>query len=47
MSANINPEVEEKELVWEFFGQKRDGVFVEVGANDPVAGSQTWLLEKN
>src|ERR1035438_2756517 len=47
MSARVNPEVEEKELVWQFFGQKRDGVFVEVGANDPVAGSQTWLLEQN
>jgi FkbM family methyltransferase len=47
MSARANPEVEEKELVWKFFGQKRDGVFVEVGANDPVAGSQTWLLEQN
>lgn len=47
MSTRVNPEVEEKELVWKFFGQKRDGVFVEVGANDPVAGSQTWLLEQN
>ena len=47
MNANVNPEAEEKELVWKFFGRKRDGVFVEVGANDPVAGSQTWLLEQN
>jgi FkbM family methyltransferase len=47
MSVCVNSEAEEKELVWEFFDQKRDGVFVEVGANDPVAGSQTWLLEKN
>jgi FkbM family methyltransferase len=47
MSARVNPEVEEKELVWKFFGQKRDGIFVEVGANDPMAGSQTWLLEQN
>ena len=47
MNARVNPESEEKELVWKFFGQKRDGVFVEVGANDPVAGSQTWLLEQN
>ncbi|MEI6075391.1 MAG: FkbM family methyltransferase [Verrucomicrobiota bacterium] len=37
----------EKQLVWEFFGRKREGVFVEVGANDPHEGSQTWLLEKN
>ena len=47
MNANVDPEAQEKELVWKFFGQKRDGVFVEVGANDPVAGSQTWLLEQN
>jgi len=37
---------DEKELVLKFFGLKR-GIFVEVGANDPVAGSQTWLLEQN
>ena len=47
MSANVNPEAEEKELVWKYFNQKRDGIFVEVGANDPVAGSQSWLLEQN
>lgn len=47
MSASVNPEAEEKELVWKFFSRKRDGIFVEVGANDPVAGSQTWLLEQN
>ncbi len=47
MDANVNPEAGEKELVWKYFGRKRDGVFVEVGANDPVAGSQTWLLEQN
>lgn len=37
----------EKELVWQFFGYQRDGFFVEVGANDPCGGSQTWLLEQN
>lgn len=47
MSARINPEIEEKDLVWKFFDRKRDGIFVEVGANDPVAGSQTWLLAQN
>src|ERR1017187_10994765 len=47
MNATVNPEAEEKELVWKFFSRKRDGFFVEVGANDPVAGSQTWLLEQN
>ena len=47
MSTLNDPEAEEKKLVWEFFGRKHTGVFVEVGANDPVAGSQTWLLEQN
>lgn len=47
MTTNPNSEAEEKELVWKFFSRKSDGVFVEVGANDPVAGSQTWLLEQN
>ena len=47
MSAKVNPEILEKELVWNFFDRKTAGVFVEVGANDPVAGSQTWLLEQN
>jgi hypothetical protein len=46
MSVFVTSEAEEKELVWKFFGQRRDGFFVEVGANDPVAGSQTWLLEQ-
>ena len=32
-------------LVWEFFGGKT-GVFFEAGANDPIALSQTYLLEK-
>ena len=37
----------EKELVLKFFCQKPTGFFVEVGANDPVGGSQTWLLEQS
>lgn len=37
----------EKQLIWEFFDRKRDGFFVEVGANEPQFGSQTWLLEQN
>jgi FkbM family methyltransferase len=40
-------ELIEKQLIWEFFGRKREGFFVEVGANDPHSGSQTWLLEQN
>src|SRR5437879_6230955 len=40
-------EAHEKELIWEFFGRKPNGFFIEVGANDPHKGSQTWLLEQN
>lgn len=39
-------EMRETLLVWEYFGFATDGVFVEVGANDPKHLSQTWLLEK-
>ena len=34
-------------LVWDYFGRKRHGIFVEVGANHPKDLSQTWLLEQN
>jgi FkbM family methyltransferase len=34
-------------LVWQYFGCRRDGFFIEVGANDPIDGSLTWLLEQN
>jgi FkbM family methyltransferase len=34
-------------LVWKYFGEKKSGVFVEVGANDPEESSQTFLLERN
>lgn len=33
-------------LVWDHFKGKTDGVFLEAGANDPKALSQTYLLEK-
>ena len=35
----------EKELVWEFFGRRQCGFFIEVGANHPTLLSQTYLLE--
>jgi FkbM family methyltransferase len=33
-------------IVWQYFGEKTDGIFIEVGANDPVNLSQTWFLEQ-
>jgi len=32
--------------VWEFFGRRKEGFFIEVGANDPEIGSQTFHLEQ-
>ena len=34
-------------LVWQYFSCRHEGFFIEVGANDPVDGSLTWLLEQN
>jgi FkbM family methyltransferase len=39
-------QLQENNLVWEFFGCKTKGFFVEVGANDPFMLSQTWVLEQ-
>jgi len=36
----------ESELVWQFFAGRTDGFFVDIGANDPHRGSQTWFLEE-
>ena len=36
----------ENDLVWDFFAHKTNGFFVEVGANDPILFSQTWMLEQ-
>jgi FkbM family methyltransferase len=36
----------ETELVLRFFGGKRTGNFVDVGANDPEIMSQSWTLEQ-
>lgn len=41
-----NPPDDEKALVREFFGQRHDGFFVDVGANHPVIESQTLHLEQ-
>jgi FkbM family methyltransferase len=40
-------QLNENTLVWEFFGRKPSGFFVEVGANDPFLLSQSWMLEQN
>jgi FkbM family methyltransferase len=37
---------EEQRLVREFFGNAKSGFFVEVGANEPIARSQSWHLEQ-
>jgi FkbM family methyltransferase len=42
-----NEPLNQDELVWAYFGRRRDGFFIEVGANHPREGSQTWLLEQN
>lgn len=47
MKHYITSSTEEKDLIWNFFAREGKGIFVEVGANDPVSGSQTWLLEEN
>lgn len=38
---------EESRMVWDFFSQADEGVFVEVGANHPIIGSQSFFLEKH
>lgn len=36
----------ETELVWRFFGERKEGFFLDIGANEPQKGSQTWVLEE-
>lgn len=42
----IFPPEQEHRLVREFFGARATGFFVEVGANEPEEGSQSWHLEQ-
>jgi FkbM family methyltransferase len=42
----MNSAMSEPELVWRFFGEKTEGFFIDVGANDPFVMSQTWHLEQ-
>lgn len=44
--TSTGTKLSEPELVWEFFGRKKEGFFADVGANDPFKGSQTWFLEQ-
>jgi FkbM family methyltransferase len=37
----------EDKLVWDYFRLRPNGIFIEVGANDPIKLSQTWFLEQN
>lgn len=41
-----DPQNAEKRLIWDFFGRRTSGFFVEVGAFHPYWGSQTWYLEQ-
>ena len=43
--AVFPPDVEDQ-LKDQFFGEARDGYFVDVGANDPKNMSQSWQLEQ-
>src|SRR5439155_17631004 len=38
-------ECRESKKVWQYFGQRAQGIFVDVGANHPTEQSQTWFLE--
>ncbi len=40
-----NPPVNEQSLVREFFGNKKNGFYVDIGANHPVIQSQTFHLD--
>jgi FkbM family methyltransferase len=35
----------ESEFVWRHFGCRTEGFYLDVGANEPQGGSQTWFLE--
>jgi FkbM family methyltransferase len=37
----------ESRLIWEFFGSSLKGMFVDIGANHPFDGNQTWFLEQH
>ncbi|MBI3417826.1 MAG: FkbM family methyltransferase [Verrucomicrobia bacterium] len=47
MKKSAAPALHEDELIWQFFGRRTNGFFVEVGANEPQGGSQTWFFEQH
>jgi FkbM family methyltransferase len=47
MEMNSYSQFGEDLLLWEFFGAKSEGFFVEVGANHPTKCSQTRLFEQH
>lgn len=47
MEMNSYSQSGEDLLLWEYFGARPEGFFVEVGANHPTQGSQTWLFEQH
>ncbi len=46
LSGNRVSREEETALLRGFFGDSREGRYVDVGANDPFAGSTSWILEE-
>jgi len=47
MEMNSYSQFGEDLLLWEYFGARPEGFFVEVGANHPTKCSQTWLFEQH
>jgi FkbM family methyltransferase len=47
MEMNSYSQSGEDLLLWEYFGARPEGFFVEVGANHPTICSQTWLFERH
>lgn len=46
MATNGIEPSSESELLWQFFGGRSEGYFLDVGAHEPQRGSQTWMLEE-
>jgi len=46
LSGNRVSRAEEAALLRDFFENRADGVYVDVGANDPFLGSTSWIVEE-